>query len=233
MTLDRPTLRPTLALPRHSLPDALAESLRQRILRGEFREGDQLVQETIAKEYDVSRMPVREALRQLEAAGLVVLKMHKGAVVKSIPVDQIAELFDLRVLLESDLLRHSLGKISKSDLAAAEVILNQLELAYHEQDVGKWGTLNWAFHRALYVPSGRVQTLALADAINVQTDRYIRLAMILTHSSAGAEIEHRELLNLCARGNVKSAVNFLKQHISETGRHLLEALAESRDRKKS
>ncbi len=221
--------RSTLAIHRHSLPDAIAESLRERILKGEFKEGDQLVQDAIAKEYEVSRMPVREALRQLEASGLVVFKMHKGAVVKSIPVEQIAELFDLRVMLESDLLTHAIRKMTKSDLAAAGVILEQLEQAYHKGDISKWGTLNWAFHRALYAPSGRVQTLAIAETINMQTDRYIRLELLLTRSSAGAEVEHRELMALCARADAKGAVTYLKRHISETGRHLLEAIASSRD----
>ena len=56
---------------RQSLPETLAESLRERILNGEFKEGEPLIQESIASEYGVSRMPVREAFRQLEAAGLI------------------------------------------------------------------------------------------------------------------------------------------------------------------
>ncbi|WP_410001617.1 GntR family transcriptional regulator [Sphingosinicella rhizophila] len=66
------------------------------ILRGEFKDGDQLIQEALAREYDVSRMPVREALRQLEARGLARLELHRGAIVSSIPVEQIGELFHLR-----------------------------------------------------------------------------------------------------------------------------------------
>jgi DNA-binding GntR family transcriptional regulator len=223
-----PPDRPSLALHRHSLPDALADSLRERILQGEFQEGDQLVQESIAKEYEVSRMPVREALRQLEAAGLVVLKMHKGAVVKSIPVEQIAELFDLRVTLESELLTHAVRKMTAADLAASGAIMEQLEQAYRSGDIGTWGSLNWAFHSSLYAPAGRVQTLAIAETINMQTDRYIRLGMVLNHSIAGAEIEHRELLALCAGRDTKAAVAYLKRHISETGRQLLVALAARR-----
>src|SRR5262249_9700878 len=72
-------------LQRQSLPQALAESLRERILNGEFKEGDPLIQEAIAAEYECSRMPVREAFRQLEAAGLIVSKIHKGAIVTTLP----------------------------------------------------------------------------------------------------------------------------------------------------
>jgi DNA-binding GntR family transcriptional regulator len=83
---------------RQSLPETLAASLRERILNGEFKEGDPLVQETIAEEYEVSRMPVREALRQLEALGLIVMRTHKGAIVTSMQQAKVAELFDLRAV---------------------------------------------------------------------------------------------------------------------------------------
>jgi DNA-binding GntR family transcriptional regulator len=217
-----------LPIRRHSLPDALAESLRERILKGEFKEGDQLVQEAIAKEYEVSRMPVREALRQLEAAGLVVLKMHKGAVVKGIPSEQIAELFELRALLEADLLAHAIPKMTKADLDAAGAINDDLEKAYHEGEIGKWGELNFAFHNRLYMPSQRVQTLAIVQSINVQTDRYIRLQLFLEKSSVVAEAEHQELLALCEKKKVREAVAYLKAHIDNAGRSLLRVLAQSR-----
>ncbi len=127
---------------RQSLPEALAESLRERILNGEFKEGEALVQETLAAQYEVSRMPVREALRQLEAAGLVVLKTHKGAVVTSIPTDQIGELFELRANLECDILGRAIPRMSEGDLAASRLILADLDAAYHRGDVGRCGALN-------------------------------------------------------------------------------------------
>jgi DNA-binding GntR family transcriptional regulator len=219
---------PDLVIRRLSLPDTLAEALRERILTGEFQEGDQLVQEAIAKEYGVSRMPVREALRQLDAAGLVVLKHHKGAIVKALSTEQIAELFELRAILEGELLTHALPLMTKEDLAAAGLLLDQLEAAYHKGEVGKWGELNWAFHRSLYLPARRVQTLAIVQSINVHTDRYIRLLLLLTQSIAGAETEHREFLALCESRQVEEAVAYLKKHITAAGAELLRVLAESR-----
>lgn len=209
---------------RQSLPDSLAASLRERILNGEFKEGDPLVQEAIAAEYDVSRMPVREALRQLEASGLVKLKTHKGAVVTSIPSEQIGELFDLRAILECDLLARSLPKLGDDDLAASEAVLQQLEDAYHREDVGSWGRLNWEFHRSLYAPANRVQTLAVVQGINLQTDRYIRLQLLLTGAISDAEVEHREILRLCRERDVTRAVPYLKTHILNAGRNLLAAI---------
>jgi len=208
------------AIERQSLPRVLAEALRGRILNGEFKDGDPIVQEAVAEEYAVSRMPVREALRELEGQGLVLLKTHKGAVVTSMKRERVVELFDLRVLLECDILFHALPNFTPADFSAAQNILVELESAYRNNDIPKWGGLNWQFHKSLYSPGNRPETLAIIEGINIQTDRFIRLQLVLTDGAiATAEKEHRELLRLCAEHD-PSAIDFLRQHIinsSKTG----------------
>jgi DNA-binding GntR family transcriptional regulator len=202
---------------RQSLPETLAESLRERILNGEFKEGDPLIQEAIADEYEVSRMPVREALRQLEALGLVVMKTHKGAVVTPMPQQTVKELFDLRVLLECDILKHALPRFSDTDAKAAETVLAQLEDAYHRRDISAWGGLNWQFHKSLYMPANRPETLTVIEQVNIKTDRFIRLQLLMTGAISDAEQEHRELLHLC-KARDKSAVDYLRKHIVKAGK---------------
>ena len=213
---------------RQSVPESLRDSLQERILNGEFRDGDSLIQDAIAAEYDVSRMPVREALRQLEACGLVSMQTHKGAVVTTIPTEQIKELFELRAMLECDVLRRAIERCTDQDLADARVILGELEESYRQGDMASWGSLNWAFHKRLYMAADRVQTLAILQGINVQTERYIRLHLLLTDGLGLAEQEHRELLRLCALRETEQAVAFLHEHISGTGRALLVALRNHR-----
>lgn len=209
---------------RQSIPETLAESLRERILNGEFKGGEPLIQEAIAAEYGVSRMPVREAFRQLEAAGLIVFQIHKGAVVTSIPQEQISELFDLRALLECELLARSVPALTDEQLAIAREILPQLEDAYHRRDISRWGSLNWEFHKSLYAATDRVQTLAVAQSINLQTERYVRLQLLLTDAVEDAEVDHREILRLCEARDAEHAVAYLRKHILDAGRQLLDAL---------
>ena len=228
MKAKSPAAQVDRSIKRLSLPEAVAESLQQRILTGEFKEGDTLVQETLAAEYKVSRMPIREALRQLEATGLIAMQLHKGAVVTSLPLEQIAELFDLRWLLEGELLTRSLPKMKKPHLEEARGILRQLEEAYHLRQVSRWGELNWQFHRSLYVAAERPQTLALVQSVNLQTDRYIRLQLLLTGAVREAETEHRKLLRLCAAGKVGPAVSFLRTHIQDAGADLVSVISRSR-----
>jgi DNA-binding GntR family transcriptional regulator len=224
----RNSLTSSRPIKRLSLPEAIAESLQERILDGELREGDALIQDAIAREYETSRMPVREALRQLEAAGLVVMKLHKGAVVTSLPAEQIAELFEVRAILECDILERAIPRLTDEQLADSRAILKKLENSYRRRDIGSWGRLNWEFHRSLYLAADRVQTLSMLQGINLQTDRYIRLHLLLTRAIGRAEKEHRELLRLCALRDAARAVPYLKEHISSAGRTLLVALRKSR-----
>jgi DNA-binding GntR family transcriptional regulator len=213
---------------RQSVPESLRALLQERILNGEFKEGDPLIQDAIAEEYDVSRMPVREALRQLEAVGLISMQTHRGAVVTTIPTEQIKELFELRAMLECDILAKSLSRISDQDIFEARLILEQLEAAYEQRNVSDWGQLNWAFHKRLYAAADRPQTLGILQGINLQTERYIRLHLILTNAIDDAQLEHRKLLQLCTLRDIDGGVAFLRDHILNTERALLRALRTER-----
>tara|TARA_R110000850_G_scaffold181387_2_gene306735 strand:+ start:682 stop:1416 length:735 start_codon:yes stop_codon:yes gene_type:complete len=209
---------------RQSLPETLAESLRERILNGEFKEGEPLIQESIASEYGVSRMPVREAFRQLEAAGLIATRIHRGAIVTSITAEQISELFDLRAMLECHLLEHSIPNMTDEHFQTTRDILKRLEDAYHQGEVASWGTLNWEFHCSLYAAANLTQTLTILQSINVQTERYSRLQLVLTNAIEDAEVEHREIFRLCEKKDTINAVASLRNHILEARRKLLDAL---------
>src|SRR6185437_16206705 len=88
---------------RFTLAGATLQAIRERILSGAYAEGDPLRQDAIAAELGVSRIPVREALRQLEAEGLVTFSPHRGAVVSTFSIGEIEELFELRAQIEADL----------------------------------------------------------------------------------------------------------------------------------
>ncbi|HTN98462.1 MAG TPA: GntR family transcriptional regulator, partial [Nordella sp.] len=100
-----------------TIASAVVDALRRRILDGEFAAGAQLRQDSLAKEFGVSRIPIREALLQLDAEGLVKILPHRGAVVSELSVAEIKELFDLRALLEPRLLRLSAPHLTEKDYA--------------------------------------------------------------------------------------------------------------------
>jgi DNA-binding GntR family transcriptional regulator len=105
-------------LKRPTVVSMTADALRERILRGDYAEGVPLRQDAIAQDLGVSRIPVREALRQLEAEGLVTFSPHRGAVVSSLSLKEIRELFELRAEIESDLLRRAIPEMGTEKFRA-------------------------------------------------------------------------------------------------------------------
>jgi len=215
-------------LQRLSLPEALAASLRERILNGEFQPGEALVQEALAAEYECSRMPVREAFRQLEAEGLIETKVHKGAFVSSISPDEVMELFELRALIECDLLLHAIPKMTEADFIACEEILGELERVYAEREMARWGSLNAAFHRRLLSPAERGQSILILGGINLQVERFVRLQLLLTEAFETAALEHQQLLLLCRARDLEHAIPYLRDHILTAGRELVAAMKSKR-----
>ena len=218
------------AIPRQSLTSAVADRLRDQIIRGIIPEGDQLRQDAIAKEYRVSRIPVREALRQLEAEGLISIVQHRGAVVRALSPDDVEELFTIRALLEPELLKLSIPHLTEKDFADADKILRTyVSELKHADHVGAWGQLNWEFHSVLYSRSNRPYFMSVLRIINNNGERYTRLLLFLTRGMDRANKEHRKLLDLSRQRDVPAACELLRHHILDAGRSLKELLQQRRE----
>jgi DNA-binding GntR family transcriptional regulator len=192
----------------------VVETLREKILSGEIKAGQPLRQAALAEELNVSRIPVREALLQLEAEGLVTFEPHKGATATELNASQVDELFELRAMLEGDLLASSIPNLSSEKLAEATDILAKLNKALGKENAANtWSELNSSYHNCLYSGANRPQTQDLVNTLNKNADRYIRMHLLWAGGISKAESEHNELLDLCKERNVEKAVAVLKQHI--------------------
>ncbi len=219
------------AIPRQTLTSAVADRLRDKILRGEFREGEQLRQHAIAAEFDVSRIPLREAFRQLEAEGLIKIIDHRGAVVSALSPDEIEELFEIRASLESVTLRQAVPRLTDEALARAETVLEAYERALNaESDFDVWGELHWQFHSVLYAAANRTRSLSLIQTINNNADRYIRLHILFSRDAhRHAKDEHRAILELCRQRDAEAACQLLERHITKAGRDMKEFIKQQRE----
>jgi DNA-binding GntR family transcriptional regulator len=213
-----------LPIQRQTVTALAANRLREKILRGDYREGVPLRQDALAAELGVSRIPVREALRQLEVEGLVTFSPHVGAVVSTLSLGEIKELFDVRAVLETDLLRRSIGELKPADIERAADILDAYEAAFRARDVGAWGVLNWRFHSTLLGAADRPLTMGLLQTLHNQSDRYTRLQLSLTHGETRADEEHRGILAAVRAGDVDTACGLLHAHIVDAGRSLVDFL---------
>jgi DNA-binding GntR family transcriptional regulator len=217
------------AIPRQSLAAAVVERLREKILNGELPEGEQLRQETIAAEYEISRIPVREALSHLAGEGLVKIVGNRGAVVAALSPDEIMQLFETRAVLESYILRQAIPNITDEDLQRAEDILVHYEQSLeHSAEVKSWGRWNWNFHSALYASANRAVMLSFLETLNMQCDRYTRLHLVVTRDLHRAGKAHRELLDVCRKRNPDAAADALWRHIMDAGEYLRELIQSRR-----
>ena len=216
------------AITRQSLPDVITSDIRERILNGDLAEGVTIRQEALAEEYDVSRMPVREALKRLDAEGLVQLTNNQGATVTKHSLDEIGEIFDLRILIEVDLFRCAILSMTTDQITRCEKILEAMEASYDADDVAKWGALNYEYHSALYASANRVLTNDVLQRINLQSDRYVRMHLSVMKQREPARREHRELLQLAREQKIEEACALLTRHISQTKQNLLELMIAKR-----
>jgi DNA-binding GntR family transcriptional regulator len=221
---------PEFAIPRQSLTSAVADKLRDQIIRGEIAEGTQLRQDAIATQYQVSRIPVREALRQLDAEGLIAIVPNRGAIVPALSPNDIEELFAIRALLEPEVLKRSIPYLTEEDFSEAEAVLHTYvnELRRDDQ-VSGWGRRNWQFHSRLYSRANQPRFMAIIRNVNNSGERYTRLQLYLTHGIKRANEEHHKILELCRRRDVAAACKLLREHIENAGQSLKKALQERRN----
>lgn len=204
-----------------SAADLIQDALREAIVHGEMRDGDLLRQDQIAALFNVSRIPVREALARLEALGLVTNHRYKGAVVTSLSLDEIAETFEFRALVEPEVLRLSVPFMSAAMLQEAS---RHCEAFATEPDPARWAQLNRAFHAALYQGAQRPYHLQIiSDALD-KVGRYLRAQLILTDGMEQARKEHAAILAACAAGDGETAASLTRQHILDASRSLIDFL---------
>jgi DNA-binding GntR family transcriptional regulator len=222
--------RKSSPIPRQSLAAAVLERLREKILSGELREGEQLRQDAIAAEFQTSRIPVREALSHLAAEGLITIVANRGAVVSALSPDEIMQIFETRAVLECHMLRCALPNMKNADLQTAEDILKRFEDSLEkDSEMKSWGTWNWSFHSTLYAPANRAFMLAYVKTLNINCDRYTRLHLVFTRELHRVGQAHRELLDACKTRNQDIAAAALWKHITEAGEYLKEFIQRHRE----
>lgn len=214
-------------LGRQSLTDQIVSEVRQRIVSGQLPEGTPLRQEKLAAELGVSRVPLREAIRQLEAEGLVTTELHKGTVVSSLSLAELEEMFEIRVQLESWLFALAIPKMTEQDFAVAETIIAESAAS----DVTSWGEFNWRFHAALLAPAGRTIALKLLKTVHGNANRYINLQLAVVADVEHELVDHRNLVAFARLRDVEGGVRLLRKHIETVAENLVRSIGESRGRR--
>lgn len=202
--------------------------LRKAILQGDFEPGERLIQEELASELEVSRMPIREALRKLETEGLIELVPHRGAIVKPLNIEDVEEIYTLRATLEKLAVSKSVSRTTPEDIQRMEYLVGQMKMT---NDAEVFVDLNVEYHRLLmkHCPWNRLLSFieTLWNGFPQQTPDMLPGQMELSNQ------EHDEMLQAVKDGDADKAASLISHHIERTGRYLIESLRKSRSEHRS
>ncbi len=199
-----------------------AQVIREQILSGVLPPGATLNQNDLATAMGMSRIPIRDALRALAAEGLVEMRAHATALVSPLSLDDLAELYELRLALEPDLCARSLPLLTADDLAELEEALSKLEAAPGADD---WLVLNNQFHEILYRRSGRPRTVEIIERARQATARYIRVYHRFDPSTV--EVEHRLIFEAASAGHARRLSALVAAHLSDGYETMLRYVAKT------
>lgn len=199
--------------------------MRREILSGELAGATPLRQEELAARFGTSRIPAREALRQLEVEGLVTIEQNKTALVSVLSPAEVLELQDIRIALECRALRLAVPNMAVEDFDRAAAVLRRAEKKSKPQDLGE---LNWMFHEALYAPCNRPRLMAMIESNYSHIGRFARAPVSEAVGRDRPQREHWAILEACRAGNADVAVKLLEQHIGETQKSLQSLLRRTR-----
>jgi DNA-binding GntR family transcriptional regulator len=212
---------PAAALTR-TASSAVTQLLRQGLDEGRWASGEPLRQEEIAAEFGVSRVPVREALFQLQAEGLVQMVPNKGMYVRTAGEAELREWFRLRLLIETDLLQDAVPRHDAASLNRLETVQAALDKA---RAVADWIAGDRAFHEALYAPAQRPESLAMVRRLRFLVDRFYFAKLKPAARAQDWHDEHHGLIRAVHRRDARAAARLLRAHLEATERSALAALA--------
>ncbi|WP_339101962.1 GntR family transcriptional regulator [Pseudomonas sp. G166] len=199
-------------IPASQARSIIEESLREAILDGRLPCGTALRQQELADLFGVSRMPVREALRQLEAQSLLNVVQHKGAVVAPLITNDAVETYALRSVLESFALRLSIPLLDDSDLTLAAQYIEQLET---ETDHAQIAKLNRLFHMSLYHKAPNSKLLDLVERELNEEERFLRFHLSSMGLGKLTQDDHHALLEAARAKDVDNAITLLERHLEK------------------
>ncbi|QVQ53711.1 GntR family transcriptional regulator [Spiractinospora alimapuensis] len=190
------------------------DTISQAILTGRLQAGDRLIQAEVAKKLRVSTTPVREALRDLAAEGLVRVDAHRGAVVRALNAEEAEEIYRVRCLLEPEIMRRAVVRITDDDIQRAQEIQ---DLAEAEVDLTRWVERNRQFHAVFTEAAHSPRLAAIVESLQSSAAVYILADMMQGgRDTRQANQQHREILATVRERDAEAAAAAILRHIHHT-----------------
>jgi DNA-binding GntR family transcriptional regulator len=209
--------------PFRTVADMAYETIREGILTGVFKPGERLRQDQLAEAIGVSRIPVRSALLKLESNGLVTFHPYRGAVVNTLSVNELREIYEIRGVLEAHALRKAMNAMTPGRLERLEQLAVELNAVEGSDEFLRRRT---DFYRELYDHEHQPQIVALIERLREDAARYM-VERNLDYARRPGERDHAQVLNFLQTGDVEGALRWLADHLERVCEQLVAHIQES------
>ncbi|WP_277585704.1 GntR family transcriptional regulator [Psychrobacillus antarcticus] len=199
-----------------TIPTKVCRVIRQAILNGELQPGQRLVQDELANSIGVSRMPIREAFKQLETEGLIIIEPHKGAFVRTFSIDEVQEIYYLRSIFEKEAVKDSVENMNGSVISRLEELVEEMGKTSNIEDFVK---INIQFHSELMSCCQMNKLKSFIE--NLWSGFPQHTPYLLPNQIGTSNSEHREILKAVKENDSLKAGDLISQHISRVGKGLI------------
>lgn len=211
------------ALSRRTLTQEVADRLRAAILSGELPPGRRLIVSALEEMYGVSHIPIREALRELQAEALVEGRPQLGVVVADVNSSELRDIYSLRRVIEPDVLRRSIDHYDQEHHWEFDTNLRRLLECDHTRDSSEWWQLHRTFHWAFMAPAMAPWSRRLLNLLWQVVERYQRLFVLVFGSIESANSHHQEMVRV-AREEPDALIDLWLEHLAQTEEAILAGL---------
>jgi DNA-binding GntR family transcriptional regulator len=215
-------MKPTIA-------ETIGKQLANRILTGEYAPGQRIEEQELALQFGVSRTPVREALRQLAAAGLVSMRPHCGVTVMNPELSEVAEMFEALGEIEALCARFSAQRMTPIERHKLQRQVEDTESRVAAQDFENYSDANEALHKMIYAGARNASLEALALQLWNRLAPFRRSVFFRQRGRLERSLEeHRRVVGAIARGDAEQAAVAMREHVVNSGANAIDFLAAPR-----
>jgi len=220
----------TFGVPGHfkkptTLSVEIARHLREAIIRGALTAGEKVNESKLTRELSLSRSPVREALRILEAEGLVTLEPHRGAHVRAVSEADLEEIFDVRLMIESHGLRRDLHRLTPEAIAPLRRAVEDARAALAAADLEGWHQASLRFHDGLVALAANRHLTRLHEELKTSLHRYQISVIGPSGEPERFQVEHDAILDALEQGRIERGAELVAAHVTNLKEALLKAIA--------
>lgn len=208
-----------------SMREKVYDTLKQMIIDGVIKPGERIIETEYSNKFQISRTPIREAIRMLELEGLVESQTTGGVIVKTLTREEISEIYKIRIALESLIIEEIIKKINNQDIKKLEKVLKNTKKAFEVKDIEKVFSLFTEFNQILYDIASLPKVTGMINNINLYLKRFRKLSIDNPSRKEEAFEDHVQILETIKNKELSTAISINRMHLEKSMNFILSKLS--------